>query len=53
MYSNYNNNYATPQNASVAIRLADLEDLQQGYPSQFVEQVDQTRRCLRIHLQLL
>ena len=37
MYSNYNNNYATPQNASVAIRLADLEDLQQGYPSQFIE----------------
>ena len=37
MFHNYNNNLDTPENRGIALTLADLEDIQRGYPSAYVE----------------
>jgi len=37
MFHNYNNNLDTPENRSIALTLADFEDLQRGFPSAYVE----------------
>ena len=37
MFHNYNNNLDTPENRGIALTLADLEDMQRGYPSAYVE----------------
>jgi hypothetical protein len=41
MFHNYNNNLDTPENRRIALTLADLEDVQRGYPSAFVESIPQ------------
>ncbi len=32
MFQNYNNKFDTPENRSIALTLADFEDMQRGFP---------------------
>jgi len=41
MFQNYNNNFDTPENRSIALTLADFEDMQRGFPSSYVESIPQ------------